>query len=156
MDKAKATGPERRVVPADDAVMVEAVGIVGATADGEHFGVELRLGEGRSATLLFPSSLFPPLMAGLSAAGAAAQSALVARLGSDQAALDLVGARPIVPTGWSVGRARTRDGAERLLIRLDVGGAPVVDAAFSLAEAEALASEMLEALEGPAGQPRRQ
>jgi hypothetical protein len=156
MDKAKSAEPDRRVVPADDAVMVEAVGVVGATADGEHFGVELRLGEGRSATLLFPSALFPPLMAGLSAAGAAAQSALVARLGSEQAALDHVGARPIVPTGWGVARARTRDGAERLLIRLDVAGAPVVDAAFSLGEAEALASDMLRALEGPPARRRRQ
>lgn len=131
-----------RVVPADSALMVEGIGVVGATEHGEHVGLELAIEGGERTTVLFPVILFQKLMAGLMAAGGAAQAAQVARLGSRQAALDHVGAQPFAPDDWGFGRARTRDGVVVLVMRLIKDGTPVFDVALPMLEAAAFTNQM--------------
>lgn len=131
-----------RVVPAASALVVEGIGVVGATEHGEHVGLELAIEGGGRTTVLFPVILFQKLMAGLMAAGGAAQAAQVARLGSRQAALDHVGAQPFAPDDWGFGRARTRDGVEVLVMRLIKGGTPVFDVALPMPDAAAFADQL--------------
>ena len=149
-DPTDATGPTAESAGAQPiAIFAEGIGVVGSTENGDHVGIELLLGGGEKVSVLFPSGHFQKLMAALMAAGKAAHAKQVEWLGSEQAALTHQGAEPFTPTGWGLGRARTRDGAEVLVMRFTRDEAPVVDAALPLDAADQFARELLEALRRP-------
>ena len=128
------------------AIFAEGIGVVGTTEHGDHVGIELILGGGERVSVLFPSIHFQKLMAAIMAAGHAAHSKQVERFGSQEATLTHQGAEPFTPTGWGFARARTRDGAEVLMMRLTKDDAPIVDAALSLEAADQFARDLLRAL----------
>ncbi len=134
---------------------VEGFGVVGATEHGEEVGIEVRLADGAVATLLFPSRLFPKLMAGLLAGGKAAHSARLAYLGTEQMVLDDAGAEPFTPTAFQLGLAGTRGGRQALLLRLEKDGTPILDVALDAVLARGLAEGIPRELGRQASPARR-
>jgi hypothetical protein len=133
------------------ALLVERIGVVGTTEHGEHIGLQLTFSSEEQATVLFPHAMLRKLMAALAAAGSAAYDAQVSRLGSEANVLLADSPEPILPTDFELGRGKALDGRDMLLMRLKKDSLPIVDAAFSYAEARRLAAEILvELLKGPA------
>lgn len=124
-------------------LMVDHIGTVGITEHGEKFGMELTFVSGERAVVMFPHASFQKLMAALMAAGAAAYTAQIARLGSEENVLISGGPEPFAPNEFEFGRGRDLAGADMILIRFKKDRLPVVDIALPFAVSEVFAVEML-------------
>lgn len=123
-------------------LVVDRIGTVGITDHGDEFGMELTFVSGEQAVLMFPQKYFQALMSALMAAGAAAYSAQIARLGSEENVLISAGPRPFTPSDFELGRGRDTQGKDAFVIRLKKDRLPVVDFALTFPEAKRLADEI--------------
>ncbi|OYX36721.1 MAG: hypothetical protein B7Y99_00155 [Caulobacterales bacterium 32-69-10] len=134
--------------------MVEKIGTVGITEHGEHFGMELMFVSGERAAVMFPHDMFQRLLAVLMGAGAAAYSAQIARLGSEERVLVNSGSEAFRPTDFEFGRGRDLAGANILLMRFKKDRLPVFDIALPFDVAGTFAQELLAELAKDGSKPK--